>query len=141
MAWVRKYLDEIRPRLLSSSPDAQDAVFLSMLGKRLTDEYATTLVGKYIRASGLRKKGSCHLFRHSMATLMLQNGADVRVIQEILGHESLETTQVYLRVAITELVEAHAACHPADRAALTPGSTDSTRAASAAISAERLLAR
>ena len=113
LSWVGKYLEEVRPGLTTSSPDAQDAVFLSMLGKRLTDDYATNLVGKYIRASGLRKKGSCHLLRHSMATLMLQNGADVRVIQEILGHESLETTQVYLRVAVIELIEAHAACHPA----------------------------
>ncbi|EJH3425166.1 tyrosine-type recombinase/integrase, partial [Escherichia coli] len=59
--------------------------------------------------------GACHIFRHSMATQMLDNGADTRHIQAILGHEKLETTQIYTRVAIGHLQEVHALTHPEEQ--------------------------
>ena len=61
------------------------------------------------------KAGSCHLVRHSMATSMLENGADIRYIQMMLGHASLETTQIYTQVSINKLKEIHKATHPAKR--------------------------
>ncbi len=64
-------------------------------------------------AANLGKKGACHLFRHTMATLMLENGADVRYIQEMLGHAELSTTQIYTQVSIRKLKEIHTATHPA----------------------------
>lgn len=67
----------------------------------------------YIEASGAPKKGSCHVFRHTMATLMLEGGADIRYIQAMLGHVSLETTQIYTQVSIRALVNVHATTHPA----------------------------
>jgi integrase/recombinase XerD len=63
------------------------------------------------------KAGSCHLFRHTLATLMLENGADVRYVQAMLGHASLQTTQVYTHVSIKALQEVHARTHPAAKLA------------------------
>jgi integrase/recombinase XerD len=62
--------------------------------------------------AGLEKKGACQLFRHTMATLMLDHRADIRALQEILGHEELTTTQIYTRVSIGRLKAVHAATHP-----------------------------
>ena len=64
-------------------------------------------------AADMGKRGSCHLFRHTMATLMLENGADIRYIQAMLGHVKLETTQIYIQVSIRKLKEIHTATHPA----------------------------
>ncbi len=72
-------------------------------------------IGKLIRESGVRKAGSCHLLRHSMATQMLENGADTRWIQAMLGHSDMSTTQIYARVSIRALKEIHTATHQARR--------------------------
>jgi len=112
IAWVNKYLAEVRPKLVVE-PDS-GALFLSPTGP-LGLEEVTRMVGKYIRESGVASAGSCHSFRHAMATSMLTNGADLRVIQEILGHEKLETTQLYTRLSIERLKQVHEATHPASR--------------------------
>jgi integrase/recombinase XerD len=80
--------------------------------KRLSEK-----VRGYVEASGIGKPGSCHLLRHTAATLMLEGGADIRFIQAMLGHESLETTQIYTRVSALKLAEIHAATHPGARLA------------------------
>lgn len=92
---------------------------------------------RYVNAAGLSKTGSCHLFRHTMATLMLENGADVRYLQALLGHAQLSTTELYTRVSITQLKAVHQRTHPAHR---TPAERDaqlSSLAAQAAEAAER----
>lgn len=71
----------------------------------------------YVDQAGIGKKGSCHLFHHTMATLMLEGGADTRFIQAMLGHEQLSSTQLYTQVAIRKLKEIHTATHPAARLA------------------------
>lgn len=110
LAWVRRYLDEVRPHQLIDP--RQTALFLSAYGGPLSLEGLTERVRGYFRRAGITKSGSCHLLRHTMATLMLENGADVRFIQEMLGHSSLATTERYTHVSIAKLREIHAATHP-----------------------------
>ena len=73
------------------------------------------MVRGYLKTANVPKKGSCHLFRHSMATAMLEGGADVRFIQAMLGHASLRSTEIYTRVSIQKLKEVHTATHPGAR--------------------------
>jgi integrase/recombinase XerD len=110
-AWVRKYLDESRPEL-AAEPDDK-VVFLSNAGEPFSLDYLTEAVRGYVEAADLGKHGACHLFRHTMATLMLEGGADIRFIQAMLGHADLKTTQIYTHVAIRQLQEIHRATHPA----------------------------
>ena len=99
---------------------ASEYLFLSHHGDRPASRYLTSLVREYVKASGVKKQGSCHLFRHTVATLMLENGADIRAIQELLGHRSLETTQIYTQVSILRLKAVHGATHPVTRELLRP---------------------
>jgi integrase/recombinase XerD len=87
-------------------------LFLTGKGQAIAPEKLTGRVGAYVAAAGLSKTGSCHLFRHTAATLMLENGADIRFIQAMLGHESLDTTQIYAQVGVAKLAAVHAATHP-----------------------------
>ncbi len=84
-----------------------------MTGEAIGTRSLGLMVSDYIKRSGVNKRGSCHLFRHTMATLMLENGADVRFVQVMLGHAQLTSTQVYMQVAIRALKEIHTATHPA----------------------------
>ncbi|MDQ3092368.1 MAG: site-specific tyrosine recombinase XerC [Actinomycetota bacterium] len=113
LAWVDKYLQDARPRLVRE-PDP-NALFLTEAGEALTPNYLSYQTRRYVEASGLRKRGSCHLFRHTMATLMLEGGADIRFIQAMLGHADLQATSIYTQVAITKLKEVHEATHPGAR--------------------------
>src|SRR5262249_7507979 len=70
------------------------------------------LAWAYIQQADIKKKGACHIFRHTCATLMLEGGADIRYIQEMLGHEQLSTTQIYTRVYDRKLKEVHSQSHP-----------------------------
>jgi len=110
-AWVEKYLHEARPRIVMEPDDY--TVFLSNMGERLDLDYLSDLVHEYVKSSQIGKRGACHMFRHTMATLMFENGADIRYIQQMLGHASLETTQIYTQVSIRQLKQIHTATHPA----------------------------
>ncbi len=109
-SWLERYLDEDRPKL-SREPDEGD-LFISKDGQALDLKHISALVSDYIAKAGINKKGSCHLFRHTMATLMLEGGADIRFIQQMLGHSRLESTQIYTQVSIKALQEVHARTHP-----------------------------
>ena len=109
--WVRKYIEESRPKLVSEPDDK--TVFLSNAGEPFSLDHLSDLVRDYVDAAQIGKRGACHLFRHTMATLMLEGGADIRFIQAMLGHADLKTTQIYTHVAIRQLQEIHRATHPA----------------------------
>jgi integrase/recombinase XerD len=108
--WIRKYLDDVRPAL--AIDESEPALFLTRFGHPFSLSHMTTLCLAYKRAAGVEKRGSCHLFRHTAATQMLDNGADTRHIQAMLGHDALVSTQVYTKVAIRKLKEVHTATHP-----------------------------
>lgn len=111
LVWVQAYLDDTRPRW-APDPDTDGWVFLTTDGTLFSPSRLTQMVRNYIRASGVGKDGACHLFRHTMATLMLEGGADIRHIQAMLGHVRLETTEIYTQVSIRHLLAIHQACHP-----------------------------
>ena len=111
IAWLEKYIREARPQLAAEPDDM--TVFLTAQGEPFCLDHMTSNVKARIDAANLGKTGACHLFRHTMATLMHENGADIRFIQEILGHVKLETTQIYTHVSIRTLQQVHASTHPA----------------------------
>lgn len=111
LAWVEKYEREARPSLLSDP--AERHLFLNQYGQPLSPDGLSWRVRDYFKQAGIAKRGACHLFRHTMATAMLDNGADIRHVQEILGHGQITSTQRYTHVSIARLQAVHAATHPA----------------------------
>jgi integrase/recombinase XerD len=109
--WLRLYLGIVRP--LFEPPGPTEVLFLSSVGTPICADWLCRKVRAYFRRAGVTKRGSCHLLRHSVATLMLEGGADIRYVAEMLGHARLETTQRYTRVSIERLRAVHATCHPA----------------------------
>ncbi len=110
LAWVAKYREDVRPDFTCGTDDG--TLFLTNLGEAFAPNRMTQMVRTYVDAAQTGKRGSCHLFRHSMATLMLENGADIRFIQAMLGHAELSTTQIYTQVSIRALKDIHTATHP-----------------------------
>ena len=122
-AWIEKYLADGRPELVVEPDDS--TVFLNNLGEPFSAGGLTCLVRDYVNHSGVPKKGACHLFRHTAATLMLEGGADIRFIQELLGHAELETTEIYTHVTIDKLQAVHRMSHPGARLRRrSPGESD-----------------
>jgi integrase/recombinase XerD len=110
LVWLLRYMRDIRPRLAVEPDDGY--VFLAIDGQPLALNHITVMVSRYVTRAELGKTGSCHLLRHTMATLLLEGGADIRFIQAILGHADLATTEVYTRVSVAQLLSVVDACHP-----------------------------
>ena len=118
LAWIDKYLRECRPKFVHHGGCAirdpsQHVLFLTRTGRSLHPNHLSALVRGYVQGAGTAKRGACHLFRHTTATLMHENGADIRHIQALLGHSRLDTTQIYTQVSIKKLREVHERTHPA----------------------------
>jgi len=111
LAWIERYVREVRPRLSLDTRTA--ALFLSGYGEAFNPDVVSRMVSEWMKCAGFDRPGSCHLLRHTCATHMLEGGADIRYIQQLLGHENLETTAIYTEVSIRQLQEVHARCHPA----------------------------
>jgi integrase/recombinase XerD len=112
--WVGRYLAEARPVLSKARPFEQ-ALFLVMSGRPLLQTQVREILRKYARASHLRKSVTPHELRHACATHLQAAGADIRVIQELLGHKKLDTTAIYTRVAPTDVKAMHQQFHPGER--------------------------
>lgn len=125
LAWLGKYLTEARPKLARVGDEA-GPLFVTERGTPFTTKHLSALVTGYVARSGVGKSGSCHLFRHTCATLMLEHGADIRHVQEQLGHACLQTTQIYTHVSIRKLKEVHAATHPGAKLAAPTALPEST---------------
>jgi len=108
--WLERYLRHARPRLARSGHDP--ALFLNHQGKRLTRQGFWKIVKKYARQAGISRAIAPHSLRHSFATHLLENGADLRAVQEMLGHADISTTQIYTHITRTRLREVYARAHP-----------------------------
>ena len=93
----------------------EQTLFLTIDGTPINPDSLTEYGRRYLKSAGITKPGSCHIYRHTMATLMHDAGADIRDIQAILGHARLDTTQIYTRVSLKKLLETHSKTHPAER--------------------------
>jgi len=111
--YLENYIKAVRPSLIRDP--YENHLFLSLRGKRLSKNVVWETVRRYAGRARLKKTVSPHTFRHTCATLMLRNRANIRHIQEMLGHASLNSTQVYASVSIADLKEVHTRCHPRER--------------------------
>ena len=127
-AWVDKYVTQVRPDFAVEPDDGH--LFLTADGNSFSRlSLLSEMVRKYLVSANVGKKGGCHIFRHTMATLMLENGADIRFIQEMLGHSRLSSTEVYTHVSILKLQQIHQATHPAESKRDAEGAADPASAA------------
>ncbi|ULH27604.1 tyrosine-type recombinase/integrase [Leptospira weilii] len=110
LSWVKKYLT--KGRAVLSRNDEEKSLYLSKYGFKMDVNNITSIFSGYRKAAGVEKKQSVHIFRHTTATGMLDNGADIRHVQEMLGHADLSTTQIYTHVAIRKLKEVYDKTHP-----------------------------
>jgi integrase/recombinase XerD len=121
LEWMEKYIADVRPWLAAGNetrhsrptPEPSDKVFLGDAGRPMQPSFLSLMVRKYLTKAGITKPGSCHVLRHTAATLMLENGADLRSLQTLLGHANLNTTQIYTHITINRLRAVHDATHPA----------------------------
>jgi integrase/recombinase XerD len=111
---ISAYLTRVRPQIVTAR--SRSALFLNLRGGRLTRQGCAGIVQQHAAGAGIRKQVSPHTFRHSFATHLLEGGADVRVVQELLGHASVATTQVYTLVTREHLREVYFTSHPRARA-------------------------
>ena len=108
--WIRRYLEGGRAILLAGR--TCDVLFVTARGQGMTRQAFWNLIKRYALSSGIRKKVSPHTLRHAFATHLLNHGADLRVVQMLLGHSDISTTQIYTHVARERLKELHAKHHP-----------------------------
>ena len=107
---IRQYVREGRPRLLKS--EATDALFLSTRGRPLSPEAVRRILTQNLNRAGAAASVSPHALRHTFATHMVEGGADLRTVQELLGHIALSTTQIYTHVSVKRLQDVHRTAHP-----------------------------
>ncbi len=113
--FLETYIKGIRPRLLKGR--VSDRLFLSQMSLPIVPNTVRVIVQKHAKLAGIKKHMTCHVWRHTVATHLLKNNANLRHVQDLLGHRSLATTERYLRLTITDLKEAHRKFHPREKGA------------------------
>jgi integrase/recombinase XerD len=111
--WIARYVETVRVAQLRRADEP--ALFVTARGRRIGPKAVTARMRRCLVAAGIGKSGSCHVLRHTVATLMHEAGADIRDLQALLGHALLTSTQLYTRVSMRRLQEVHAATHPGER--------------------------
>lgn len=111
--YLENYIKSVRPELIKDVREKH--LFLTSRGKPFSKNVVWELVKKYAGKAKIHKNVSPHTFRHTCATAMLKNKANIRAVQELLGHSSINSTQVYTHLSITDLKEVHARCHPREK--------------------------
>jgi integrase/recombinase XerD len=111
-AAIENYCVRVRPGLLAKNPKNNSALFLNSRGGRISRQSAWQMVLDAALAAGITEHVSPHVFRHSYATHLLDGGADIRVVQELLGHASVTTTQIYTLITIDKVRESYSMAHP-----------------------------
>lgn len=112
ISWISKYNKEVREGQLLKTGVWSDNIFLNARGKPLTRQAVWQLIKKYCQLAGIQKKVTPHTLRHTFATHLLENGADLRVVQEILGHSDIGTTQIYTNLTQHHILEVYKDTHP-----------------------------
>jgi integrase/recombinase XerD len=111
--YLENYIKSVRAELITDPYN--NHLFLTLRGKRFSKNVVWELIKKYAKKARIKKNVHPHTFRHSCATAMLKNKADIRTIQKLLGHSSLDSTQVYTHLSITDLKDVHKRCHPREK--------------------------
>ncbi len=109
--YVQAYIDSMRPKLLKPSK-VEEALFISHLGSRMTRQGFWKIMKRYAQEAGIEQEITPHTLRHSFATHLLENGADLRSVQEMLGHADISSTQIYAQVTRGKMKEVYDRTHP-----------------------------
>ncbi len=112
LRYLERYLNVVRPQLLHGEPEAAAELFVTSWGGAMTRQRVYEIIGAYGVSAGISKKITPHMLRHSFATHLLNNGTDLRVVQELLGHANISTTQIYTHLDVARLREVYNKTHP-----------------------------
>ncbi len=112
--FLKEYISKVRPRL-STEDKTTRILFINQHSKPLSKQIISIMIRSYVKAARIKKKVTAHTFRHTFATLLIKNGADLRAVQKMLGHEDLKTTQVYIRSLVLDIKKEHQKTHPREK--------------------------
>ena len=112
ISWIKSYQEKVRDPLLLKSGKYTDTIFLNNRGGTLTRQAVWQIIKRYCQMAGIKKNVTPHTLRHTFATHLLENGADLRVVQEILGHSDISTTQIYTNLSQQHILQVYAKTHP-----------------------------
>lgn len=112
LSWIDKYDNQVREKLIMKNGAFSDIIFLNSRGKKLSRQAVWQLIKKYCQTANITKNVTPHTLRHTFATHLLENGADLRVVQELLGHSDITTTQIYTNLTQKHIMEVYKKSHP-----------------------------